>query len=120
MLIPVDQGPEVASQENNDTNATYTLAPGQNSKPVSIFTDTYSEELCFYEIFIGTGRKTNLEREVPVNNNDIVKSEIQNTDRRVAQNIPNLFYKLRKAQIKHVSGKAMVAMRKKGKNVKSK
>ena len=76
--------------------------------------------MCFPEIFVGKGRMANKDRERPMQNNEIVKSEILNTDRRCGQNIPNLFYKLRKTQIKHVSGKGLVAMRRKtGKNLQT-
>ena len=51
----------------------------------------------------------------------IAQAEIRNTDRRVAQNTPNIFYKVRKCQIKHVTGKSGVSFnQRKGKNVKAK
>ena len=77
--------------------------------------------MCFPEIYTGTGRISNKDRPSPVNYSDIIKAEIQNTDRRAAQNMPNLFYKLRKSQIKHVSGKGLVSIRRKaGEKVKTK
>ena len=120
ILIPGEQGPPINEEEEDKKNKTYTMAPSQNYRPVSIFTDANSEELCFPEIFVGTGRPKNEDRKRPMQNHEIIKADILNTDRRVSQNIPNLFYKLRQTQIKHVSGKSLVAMRRKvGKNLQT-
>ena len=122
LLIPGEEGPPTAgdNEENVQKNKIFTMAPAENQRPISIFTDPNVEELCFPEIFIGKGRMANEDRKRPMQNHEIIKSEILNTDRRCAQNIPNLFYKLRKTQIKHVSGKGLVAMRRKtGKNLQS-
>ena len=57
------------------TNLKITLAKLHISKKtISIFTDKYSEELCFPEIYVGTGRKSNDERKTPLNYSDIIEA----------------------------------------------
>lgn len=88
-----------------DTNKLYVFAPGENQKPISLFTDKDAEFLCFPTIFCGHRRTENEEREVPVHYSDIAKWELRSVDRRAAQSVPNIFFKLKKIQIKQVSDK---------------
>ena len=55
------------------------------------------------------------DRKVPVRWADLAKAELNNVDRRAAQNTPNIFYKLRKSQIKNVTGKVAISTRRKRK-----
>ncbi|XP_062614791.1 uncharacterized protein LOC134276564 [Saccostrea cucullata] len=94
-----------------DTNKLYVFAPGENQKPISLFTDKDAEYLCFPTIFCGQRRVENEEREVPVHYSDIAKWELRSVDRRAAQSVPNIFFKLKKIQIKQVSDKVNLALR---------
>ena len=85
-------------------------APGQHGKPTSVFQDN-NEELCFPEIFQGEARQQPKDRKVPVRWADLAKAEVNNMDRRCATHIPNIFYKLRKSQIKNVTGKVAISTR---------
>ena len=42
----------------------------------------------------------------------VCKSELQSKDRRVAQSVPNIFYKLKKLQVKQIQGSASLSLRK--------
>ncbi|XP_062598648.1 uncharacterized protein LOC134260084 [Saccostrea cucullata] len=94
-----------------DTNKLYVFAPGENQKPISLFTDKDAEYLCFPTIFCGQHRIENEDREVPVHYSDIAKWELRSVDRRAAQSVPNIFFKLKKIQIKQVSDKVNLALR---------
>ncbi|XP_062570615.1 uncharacterized protein LOC134232646, partial [Saccostrea cucullata] len=94
-----------------DTNKLYVFAPGENQKPISLFTDKDAEYLCFPTIFCGHRRVESEEREVPVHYSDIAKWELRSVDRRAAQSVPNIFFKLKKIQIKQVSDKVNLALR---------
>ncbi|XP_062566991.1 uncharacterized protein LOC134229291 [Saccostrea cucullata] len=94
-----------------DTNKLYVFAPGENQKPVSLFTDKGAEYLCFPTIFCGHRRTESKERVVPVHYSDIAKWELRSVDRRAAQSVPNIFFKLKKIQIKQVSDKVNLALR---------
>ena len=43
---------------------------------------------------------------VPVHYTDIVKWELRSVDRRAAQSVPSIFFKLKKIQLKIISDKA--------------
>ena len=103
----------VAESEENDKDII--VAPAQHGIPKSIFLDKYNEELSFPEIFQGEGRVQPEDREVPVRWADIARAELNNVDRRCATNIANIFYKLRKSQIKNVNGKTAISTRRKRK-----
>ncbi|XP_061196513.1 uncharacterized protein LOC133204782 [Saccostrea echinata] len=94
-----------------DTNKLYVFAPGENQKPISLFTDKDAEYLCFPTIFCGHRRTESEERVVPVHYSDIAKWELRSVDRRAAQSVPNIFFKLKKIQIKQVSDKVNLALR---------
>ena len=94
-----------------DTNKTYVFAPGENQRPLSLFEDKDSEYLCFPSIFCGQRRIENDERTVSVHYSDIAKWELRSVDRRAANSVPNIFFKLKKIQIKQVSDKVNLALR---------
>ena len=50
------------------------VAPGEGTKPLSIFRDQYSEELAYPDIFLGQGRPENKDRLANVHYSDICKS----------------------------------------------
>ena len=77
-------------------NCTLTFAPGENQRPLSIYQDTDSEYLCFPTIFCGQRRPENNERSTPVHYSDIAKWELRSSDRRAANSVPNIFFKLKK------------------------
>lgn len=93
-------------------NQVLCVAPGQESSPISIFQDIYLEILSFPSIFCGKARAENTERRVSLHYSDICKWELRNVDRRVALSIPNIFYKLKRLQIKQIRDKVSLAVRK--------
>ena len=90
----------------------FSFAPGEGNKPLSIFKDKYCEELAYPGIFCGEARADNSERRVPVYYSDICKSELRRSDRRASSCIENLFFKVKKLQMKIILGKCQVALRK--------
>jgi hypothetical protein len=80
------------------------LAPGEEHTPLCLFQDINSEYLAFPTICCGKTR--------PDHYSAISKWELRNVDRRVATNIPNIFFKLKRLQIKQIKDKVMLAVRK--------
>ncbi|XP_061173328.1 uncharacterized protein LOC133182501 [Saccostrea echinata] len=93
-------------------NQIFTFAPGQGQRPISLYQDQMAEYLSFPTIFCGKGRIENDQRQVPVSYADIAKWELRSVDRRAAQSVPNLFFKLKKIQLKQVTDKCNLALRK--------
>ena len=98
----------------------YTFAPGEGQHPLSLYQDKDAEYLCFPSIFCGQKPLSNEQRSVPVHYSDIVKWELRSIDRRAAQSVPNIFFKHKKLQMKQISDKVNLAIRRcknKGKKV---
>ena len=89
----------------------YTFAPGDGQIPVSFYNDPCAEELSFPAIYCGQKRPDNSEREVKVHYSHLAKAELRNKDRRAAQSIPNIFFKMKKIQTKQISDKVSLALR---------
>ena len=98
--------------EDNERALKYVLAPGQGQRPMSIFQDQYSEELCFSNIFLGLCRCERNERKRPISYCDICISELKRTDRRAAQCIDNIFYKLKRYQMNQMLDRIQICLRK--------
>ena len=95
------------------------FAPGERNKPLGIFIEKDSEYLSFPTIFCGKRRAGNKERKIPVSYSTVVKWELRSQDRRAAMCVPNIFYKLKKMQIKQIQDSASISLRKcKGKGKK--
>ena len=88
-----------------------TFAPGEGQHPLSLYHDVDAEYLCFPTIFCGERRPSKEERTVPVYYSDIVKWELRSVDRRAAQSVPNIFFKHKKLQMKQISDKVNLAVR---------
>ncbi|XP_071176458.1 uncharacterized protein [Mytilus edulis] len=88
-----------------------TFAPGEGQRPISLYSDPDAEYLSFPTIFCGQRRPDNKERSVSVHYTDIVKWELRSMDRRVEQSVPNIFFKLKKIQLKNISDKVNLALR---------
>ncbi|CAB3991404.1 Hypothetical predicted protein [Paramuricea clavata] len=88
------------------------FAPGEGNRPLGIFIDKDSEFLSFPTIYCGKRQADNSERLVPVHYSTICKWELRSQDRRVAQSVPNIFYKLKKLQIRQIQGSASLSLRK--------
>ena len=86
------------------------IAPGEGNHPLNIFFDKQSEILSFPCIYAGQSFPEDQEQKVYYS--DLCKSELRRSDRRVAGNIPNLFYKMKKLQMQHVRQKAQICLRK--------
>ena len=82
------------------------------NKPLGIFLDKDSEYLSFPSIFCGKRRSDNNERKVPVSYSTIAQWELRSQDRRAAMSVPNIFYKLKKLQIKQIQDSACISLRK--------
>lgn len=62
--------------------------------------------------FFGKQRAPSKEREVSVSYSTICKWELRSKDRRVAESVPNIFYKLKKLQIKQIQDTSRISLRK--------
>lgn len=97
---------------SRDINQVYTFVPGEGQRPLSLYQDQTAEYLSFPTIFCGRKRLNNEERELCVSYADIAKWELRSFNRRAAQSVPNLFFKLKKIQMKQVTNKCNLALRK--------
>ena len=88
------------------------FAPGEGNRPLGIFIDKDCEFLYFPTIYCGKRQPDNSERLVPVHYSTMCKWELRSKDRRVAQSVPNIFYKLKKLQIRQIQGSASLSLRK--------
>ena len=103
----------------NKYDKVITFAPGEGQHPLSLYHEVDAEYLCFPTIFCGQRRPSKEERTVPVHYSDIVKWELRSVDRRAAQSVPNIFFKHKKLQMKQISDKVNLAVRRcKGKEKK--
>ena len=96
---------------DNKCDKVYTFAPGEGQHPLSLYNDKDAEYLCFPSIFCGQTPPSKEERIVPVHYSDIVKWELRSVDRRAAQSVPNIFFKHKKLQMKQISDKVNLAVR---------
>ena len=96
---------------DNKYDKVFTFAPGEGQHPLSLYQDKDSEYLCFPTIFCGQTPPSKDERLVPVHYSDIVKWALRSVDRRAAQSVPNIFFKHKKLQMKQISDKVNLAVR---------
>ena len=85
-----------------------------------MYLDKDAEYLCFPSIFCGQRRPGNDDRLVQLHYSDIVKWELRSVDRIAAQSVPNIFFKHKKLQMKQISDKVNLAVRRcknKGKKI---
>ena len=95
-----------------DGDRIISFAPGEGNRPLGIFMDKDSEFLSFPTIYCGKRQPDNSERLVPVHYSTTCKWELRSKDGRVAQSVPNIFYKLKKLQIRQIQGSASLSLRK--------
>ena len=96
----------------NERQYILNVAPGEGSRPISIFRDKYSEELAYPGIFLGQKRPDNANRLTDVHYSEICKSELRRSDRRAAMCVENIFFKAKKLQMKILLGQSQIALRK--------
>ena len=96
--------PETVSRE-------LTFAPGEGQHPISVFHDPDAEYLSFPTIFCRQRRASDEEHNTSVHYTEICRYELRSVDRQVATNVPNMFFKLKKVQMKHVLDRVSLAMR---------
>ena len=96
--------------EESDIHDEITFAPGEGLIPISVFQDKDAEYLPFPTIFCGEHRPNNNDRHLPMHYSDICKYELRSVDRRLAKHIPNMFFKLKKLQMKQVLDKVTLAV----------
>ena len=99
--------PQVTHVDPEICPSSLTYTPGEGCKPLSIFQDKDVEYLAFPTIFCGQQRR---EKKHSVPYSDICKYELHSIDRWVARNIPNMFFKLKKVQMKSVMAKRSLLM----------
>ena len=97
-------------QDATDFTKGFIFAPGQGKLPKSIFCDDDAEYLAFPTIFCGQRCKENKYEKVYYS--DVCKYELQSVDKRVAKNVPNIFFKFKKVQLKSLKDKISLVMRK--------
>ena len=95
-----------------DGDRILSFAPGEGNRPLGIFMYKDSEFLSFPTIYCGKRQADNSERRVPVHYSTMCKWELRSQDRRVAMSVPNIFYKLKKLQIRQIQGSASLSLRK--------
>lgn len=95
-----------------DFDHVLSFAPGEGNKPLGLFIDKDAEYLSFPSIFCGKKRLDNADRQIPVHYSTVCKWELRSQDRRVAESVPNIFYKLKKLQIKRIQDSAGISLRK--------
>ena len=95
-------------QDATDFTKGFTFAPGQGKLPKSIFCDDDAEYLAFPTIYCGLRRKENKYEKVYYS--DVCKYELRSVDKRVAKNVPNIFFKFRKVQLKSLKDKISLVM----------
>lgn len=93
-------------------NRILSVAPAEGNSPLGMFQDINAEFLSFPTIYCGESRQNNNSRITPIHYSTICKWELRNADRRVAYNVTNIFFKLKKLQIKQISDKVSLAVRK--------
>ena len=94
-----------------DQFRTLSFAPGEGQRPLNLFQDKDAEYLSFPTIYCGERMNTQLLEGDKIHYADLCKWELRNIDRRVANNIPNLFFKAKKLQIKQVAEKGILAIK---------
>lgn len=105
-------GTVLQAMDFREYNQILSWAPGENQTPLGLFQDVYSEYLAFPTIYCGQARPDNSLRSIPVHYSNICEWELRNVDRRAAMSIPNIFYKLKRLQIKQIRDKVTLAVRK--------
>ena len=90
---------------------TLSFAPGKGQRPLNLFQDKDAEYLSFPTIYCGERMNTISSISSKIHYSDLCKWELRNVDRRVANNIPNLFFKAKKLQIKQVAEKGSLAIK---------
>ena len=98
--------------EEDEYSKAINIAPGEGNYPMSVFRDKHSEELAFPGIFCGEKRIPNENRESKIYYSEICKSEIRRNDRRVCKQVDNLFFKLKKMQMKLLFDQTHIILRK--------
>ena len=95
----------------NKCDQVFTFAPGEGQHPLSLYHDVDAEYLCFPTIFCRQKRPSKGERTAPVHYSDILKWKLRSVDRRAAQSVPNIFFKHKNLQMKHISDNVNLAVR---------
>ena len=93
-----------------DGDRILSFASGEGNRPLGIFMDKDSEFLSFPTIYCGKRQPDNSERLVPVHYSTMCKWELRSKDRRAAMSVPNIFYKLKKLQIRQIQVSASLSL----------
>ena len=91
--------------EDNERQYILNLAPAEGSRPLGVFRDKFSKEMAYPGIFLGQGRPENDKRLTSVNYSEICKPELRRSDRRAAMCVKNIFFQIKKLQMKIASRK---------------
>ena len=96
---------------DNKYDKVFTFAPGEGQHPLSLYQDKMLSTCAFQPYFVARHPTSKDERLVPVHYSDVVKWELRSVDRRAAQSVPNIFFKHKKLQMKQISDKVNLAVR---------
>lgn len=93
---------------------TMSFAPGEGQIPLGLYQDKNAKYLSFPATFCGQTRPENKDRQTPFYYSTVCKWKLRlrSDDRRVACSLPNIFFKLKKLQVKQIQDKVSLAMRK--------
>ena len=92
-----------------DQGKILSFAPCEGNIPISSL-EFCIEELSFPSIFCGEKRPSNEDRISPLKYSEICKSELRRYDRRCAVNVPNIFFKVKKLQMKQIQDRVWVSL----------
>ena len=92
------------------THTDFSIAPHEGQVPLSIFRGGDAKYLSFPTNLCGPRRVSNSESDVNVHYSDICKYELCSVDRRETIYIPNLFFKLKKLQMKQILDKVTLTI----------
>ena len=98
-------------EEDIDKFRTLTFAPGEGQHPLNLFQDSDAEYLSFPTIYCGERMNQRTFDGNKIHYAELCKWELRHVDRRVSNNVPNLFFKAKKLQIKQVAEKGILAMK---------
>lgn len=91
---------------------TMSFSPSEGQTTLGLYQNKYAEILSFPTIYCGQLSPENNDHDTPVHYSFICKWELRSIDRRAASSIPNIFFKLKKIQVKQTHDKVSPAMRK--------
>ena len=91
------------------SNRTLVLAPGEDKKPSSLYHNTNAEYLAFPTIYGGHEPPPNPKKKVTYSQRS--KWECRHKSGKIGKSVPNLFFKMKKLQLKQITDRVSLAVR---------